>query len=228
MAITGRRGWLVRCGAKTFLFRPVAVSTGRSGPRGRRSTSSSPRSRFVLRAGGFDDRNAYHAHHLGRDGGDHGQHAGGFDLANGHDHLGARRDRTTAPTTPESGAQEAAVSACEANYLSIETALTEYRSLNGSPPAPEPRGRRRPRTAGLPASLAGECDVLLHLLERSELSVVPVRGAASHGSTARALPRRVLRGLTRRSQPSRHEVLRHRVMADDRVGRLLGVQLEAL
>ena len=42
---------------------------------------------------------------------------------------------TTAPVSPESGAQEAAVSACQANFQAIETAIADYQSLNGSPPA---------------------------------------------------------------------------------------------
>jgi len=97
---------------------------------------------------------------------------------------------TTAPATPESGAQEAAVSACQANYQAIETALADYRALNGSLPA-----------AGTAwATVAGNGGPYLQVWPESatyysitwngsQLGVIPVRGASSHGDDGTSSPK---------------------------------------
>jgi hypothetical protein len=97
---------------------------------------------------------------------------------------------TTAPATPANGAQEAAVSACQANYQAILTALADYRALNGSAPA-----------AGVAwATAAGNGGPFLQVWPQSashysitwngvQLSVIPVKGASSHGSDGTSSPK---------------------------------------
>jgi len=90
---------------------------------------------------------------------------------------------TTEPATPESGAQEAAVSACQANYRAIETALTDYRSLNGSSPAAGVAWATAAVNGG-PYLQAWPENALYYAItwNGAQLSVIPVRGASSHGS----------------------------------------------
>jgi hypothetical protein len=97
---------------------------------------------------------------------------------------------TTAPTTPVNGAQEAAVSACQGNYQAIETALADYRALNGSSPA---AGTAWATTAtnGGPYLQAWPESALYYSIawNGTQLNVVPVHGAASHGSDGTSSPR---------------------------------------
>lgn len=97
---------------------------------------------------------------------------------------------TTAPATPESGAQEAAVSACEANYQAIETALAGYRSLNGSPPAAGVAWATAATNGGPYLQAWPESATYYSITWNGlELSVVPKRGASSHGSDGTSSPK---------------------------------------
>ncbi len=97
---------------------------------------------------------------------------------------------TTVPSTPESGAQEAAVSSCHANYLAIETALAEYRALNGSSPAAGTAWATTASDGGpflqtWPETSSGYSITW----DGTQLSVIPVRGAPSRGSDGAAAPK---------------------------------------
>jgi type II secretory pathway pseudopilin PulG len=97
---------------------------------------------------------------------------------------------TTAPTTPENGAQDAAVASCHANYLAIETALAEYRALNGSSP-PAGTAWAMAKANGGPFLQAWPESTTYYSITWNgvELSVVPVRGAASHGNDGTSTPK---------------------------------------
>jgi hypothetical protein len=97
---------------------------------------------------------------------------------------------TTAPVTPEGGAQEAAVTACQANYQAIETALTDYRALNGSSPAAGAAWATTTANGG-PYLQAWPESVTYYSItwNGAQLSVVPVRGASSHGSDGTSAPK---------------------------------------
>ncbi|MGB8196521.1 MAG: hypothetical protein WCF25_05910 [Acidimicrobiales bacterium] len=97
---------------------------------------------------------------------------------------------TTAPSTPEGAGQEAAVSACQANYQAIQSALTEYRSLNGSSP-PAGTAWATATTRGGPYLQSWPQSTLYYSISwnGATLSVVPVRGAPSHGSDGTSAPK---------------------------------------
>jgi hypothetical protein len=97
---------------------------------------------------------------------------------------------TTAPTTPANGAQEAAISACQENYLDIETALAAYRSLNGTSPAAGTTWATSTANGG-PYLQAWPESALFYSItwNGAQLSVVPVKGASSHGSDGASSPK---------------------------------------
>jgi hypothetical protein len=97
---------------------------------------------------------------------------------------------TTAPATPENGALVAAVSACEANYQTIETALADYRALNGSLPAAG-TGWATTRANGGPILPVWPETATYYSITWNgvQLSVIPVRGASSHGSEGTSAPK---------------------------------------
>lgn len=97
---------------------------------------------------------------------------------------------TTAPSTPGSGAQAAAVSACRANYQAIETALTEYRALNGSSPAAGTAWAVATTNGGPFLQIWPESARYYSITwNGAQLSVIPVRGAPSHGSDGTSSPK---------------------------------------
>jgi len=97
---------------------------------------------------------------------------------------------TTLPATPESGAQEGAASACRVNYLAIQTALADYRSLNGSLPAAGSAWATETANGGPYLQVWPE-NALYYSISwnGAQLSVIPVRGAASHGSDGASSPK---------------------------------------
>ena len=96
----------------------------------------------------------------------------------------------TAPVTPENGAQEAAVAACQANFLAIETALTDYRSLNGSSPAAGAAWATATANGGPYFQAWPESATYYSITwNGAQLSVIPVRGAPSHGSDGTSSPK---------------------------------------
>ena len=97
---------------------------------------------------------------------------------------------TTAPTTPANGAQEAAVSACQANYVAIETALADYRALNGSSPAAGVTWATSSANGGPFLQVWPQSALYYRITwNGAQLSVVPVRGASSHGSDGTSSPK---------------------------------------
>ncbi len=90
---------------------------------------------------------------------------------------------TTAPATAERGAREAASAACQANYLAIETALADYRSLNGSLP-PAGTAWATATTKGGPYLQVWPESARYYSFtwNGAQLSVIPVTGASSQGS----------------------------------------------
>jgi hypothetical protein len=97
---------------------------------------------------------------------------------------------TTAPATPESGAQEAAVSACEANFQAIESALADYRSLNGSSPAAGVAWATAAVNGGPYLQEWPESATYYSITwNGTQLSVVPKRGVTSLGSDGTPSPK---------------------------------------
>jgi len=97
---------------------------------------------------------------------------------------------TTAPATPESGAQEAAASACRANYQAIETALADYRAINGSSPAAGVAWATATTNGGPYLQVWPESALYYSITWNGvQLSVIPVRGASSHGTDGTSSPK---------------------------------------
>jgi hypothetical protein len=97
---------------------------------------------------------------------------------------------TTTPATPENGAQEAAVSACQLNYQAIETALADYRSLNGSLPVAGAAWATAATNGGPYLQVWPESAPYYSITwNGTQLSVIPVRGASSHGSDGTSSPK---------------------------------------
>jgi type II secretory pathway pseudopilin PulG len=89
---------------------------------------------------------------------------------------------TTAPKSVASGATVATTAACEANFLIVNSALQEYRSLNGGDP---PAGTTWATTGTDGGSLleAWPSDPSYTIAWNGrELSVIPTHGAPAHGS----------------------------------------------
>jgi hypothetical protein len=97
---------------------------------------------------------------------------------------------TSTPATPASDAQEAAVSACQLNYTAIETALGDYRTLNGSLPAAGTAWATA-TTNGGPYLQAWPESAHYYLItwNGAQLSVIPTRGASSHGTDGTSSPK---------------------------------------
>jgi hypothetical protein len=97
---------------------------------------------------------------------------------------------TTVPKTIASGAQEAAIAACETNFQAITTALSYYRAANGSSP---PAGHLWALSSahGGPFLQTWPAYSLYYNLiwNGNELVVIPNRGAASRGNFGTATPR---------------------------------------
>jgi hypothetical protein len=97
---------------------------------------------------------------------------------------------TTAPTTPANGAQEAAVTACEANYQALETALGDYESLNGSsPPAGETWATAATNGGPYLQDWPETATYYRITWNGTLLSVIPAKGVASHGSDGSSSPK---------------------------------------
>ena len=84
----------------------------------------------------------------------------------------------------------AAVAACRANYQSIETAIADYRSLNGTLPAAGAAWATAAGNGG-PYLQAWPESALYYSItwNGAQLSVIPVRGASSHGSDGSRSPK---------------------------------------
>jgi hypothetical protein len=90
---------------------------------------------------------------------------------------------TTAPKTVANGAHEATVAGCEANFDIIATAVETYRTLNGSnPPAGSTWATSDANGGPLLQSWPSGAPAYRLVWNGQVLSVVPAKGAASHGS----------------------------------------------
>jgi len=90
---------------------------------------------------------------------------------------------TTVPSNPGSAARTAAVSACEADFALVTSAVANYRALNGVDP-PTGRAWATSTSHGGPFLQSWPSDAQYFSLSwnGASLSVVPTKGMASHGS----------------------------------------------
>lgn len=96
---------------------------------------------------------------------------------------------TTQPPSIASGAQEAAIAACQVNFAAVDTALSDYRTLNSSSPAPgiawvTSTANGGPFLAAWPST--GPYYSLVWT--GTTLDVVPAHGAVSRGSSGTTSP----------------------------------------
>jgi hypothetical protein len=97
---------------------------------------------------------------------------------------------TTTPATPAGDAQKAAISACQLNYTAIETALSDYQALNGSLPAAGIAWATATANGGPYMQFwPNSAHYYSITWSGAQLSVVPARGAASHGSAGNSTPK---------------------------------------
>jgi hypothetical protein len=90
---------------------------------------------------------------------------------------------TTVPSTAKTGAQEAAVSACQTDYAALETSLGEYRALNGTSPAAGTAWATSSSNGGPYLQVWPESAPYFRITwNGAVLGVIPVRGAASSGN----------------------------------------------
>ncbi len=90
---------------------------------------------------------------------------------------------TTAPKDAASGASEATLAACQANFSIIESAVQTYRALNGSyPPAGTEWATSTANGGPLMQSWPSAPSFYTITWSGKEVSVIPARGAAAHGS----------------------------------------------
>ena len=96
---------------------------------------------------------------------------------------------TTIPQSAASGAQEAAIAACQADYQVINSAISEYSALQGDYP-PSGTGWATSSANGGPLlqTWPSEANYFALTWNGSVLSVVPARGPASHGSAGTNFP----------------------------------------
>jgi hypothetical protein len=90
---------------------------------------------------------------------------------------------TTAPRTVASGASEATVASCEANYAIVSAAVATYRALHGtSPPAGEAWATSHANGGPMLSSWPSVAKSYAIVWNGTSLSVRPVKGAASTGN----------------------------------------------
>jgi hypothetical protein len=90
---------------------------------------------------------------------------------------------TTAPKTVASGASEATVAACEANYAIVSNAVQTYRALNGSsPPAGTSWATSSANGGPIMQSWPSAPSSYAIVWNGRELSVAPTKGAPTHGT----------------------------------------------
>jgi hypothetical protein len=96
---------------------------------------------------------------------------------------------TTVPQNVASAANAAAKSACEADYALLLSAVANYRALNGSsPPAGQTWATSTAHGGPFVQSWPSETHYFALSWNGSIVTVVPVKGRASHGSLGVARP----------------------------------------
>jgi hypothetical protein len=100
-----------------------------------------------------------------------------------HSNTATTSTTTTAPKDAASGASEATLAACQANFAIIESAVETYRALNGTyPPAGTAWAISDADGGPLMQSWPSTPSSYAITWNGRVLSVIPVRGTASHGS----------------------------------------------
>ncbi len=90
---------------------------------------------------------------------------------------------TTIPSSPGSAALTAAVSACEADFALVTSAIANYQALNGvDPPTGRAWATSTSRSGPFLQSWPSDAQYFSLSWNGSSLSVVPIKGRASHGS----------------------------------------------
>jgi hypothetical protein len=93
---------------------------------------------------------------------------------------------TAAPTSVASGATQATLAACEANFAIVNSAIETYRALNGSyPPAGTAWATSNANAGPIMAIWPSGAPSYRLVWNGRDLSVVPTNGPASHGSIGR-------------------------------------------
>jgi len=96
---------------------------------------------------------------------------------------------TTVPRSIASGANQSAISACQADFQAIDTAIAGYGALNGSPPPAGTAWASSSANGGPYFQLWPSSSKYFAITWNGTiLSVVPVRGAASHSSSGTSSP----------------------------------------
>jgi hypothetical protein len=97
---------------------------------------------------------------------------------------------TTIPTNAANGAQLAAVSSCQADFASVTSAVTTYRTLNGSnPPAGTQWATSTANNGPFMSPWPSDPGYFTLTWNGSEISVIPAHGTASHGSPGSSTPK---------------------------------------
>jgi hypothetical protein len=90
---------------------------------------------------------------------------------------------TTAPQSVVSGATEATLAACEANFAVVSSAIQTYRALDGNyPPAGTAWATTTANAGPLMATWPSGARSYRLVWNGQQLSVIPTSGTASHGS----------------------------------------------
>lgn len=97
---------------------------------------------------------------------------------------------TTAPKDVASGASEAAIAACQANFATIDSAIGVYLALNGTdPPAGTAWATSDANGGPLLQSWPSAPSSYTITWNGRELSVIPARGVPAHGSAGTETPK---------------------------------------
>jgi hypothetical protein len=100
-----------------------------------------------------------------------------------HRSSAAATTTTTAPRSVASGASEATLAACEANFTIVNSAIQTYRALNGNyPPAGTAWATSSANSGPIMTTWPSGAPSYRLVWNGRQLSVVPANGSASHGS----------------------------------------------
>jgi hypothetical protein len=103
---------------------------------------------------------------------------------------GTTSTTTTVPKDVASGASEATLAACQANFAVIESAVQDYEALNGTPPPAGTAWATSGANGGpLMQSWPSAPSAYAINWNGKVLSVIPERGTPSHGSAGSAAPK---------------------------------------
>ena len=96
---------------------------------------------------------------------------------------------TTVPQTIAQAVPPAQLSACEADFTSVTTAISAYEAVNAAPPAPGTAWATSTSNSGpFLQSWPSDAPNFSISWDGTQLSVIPQKGVASHGSYGTSLP----------------------------------------